>query len=160
MSSGQPTKSKNLGTDSLWGGPLDIIIIFTAPGRQAGGPHTAGISYAKAKTMRGFPEPALEHQKTFQKVQWWVSGAGFLPCGWACWAHHSRNQPSFLFHCVLVWWWLILGMFIPNWQELCIQGQILFSSGGGWIFVGMTSFLWSTEFVFTLTWLLLWSSVP
>lgn len=42
------------------------------------GPALVCLSYAKVK-MPCFPEPALESQRTFQKVQWPVSGAGFLP---------------------------------------------------------------------------------
>lgn len=104
-------------------GPL-CVVILTAPGGQE-----AGSCYCwpllcqsqNADWVRGLPR---------RFGDWWVV-QDFFPLWLSLiWAHHSRNQPSFLFHCVWVQWWLIpRGMFIPNWQELCIQGHILLTVG-------------------------------
>ena len=128
-----PLKAKSWHWFSVRRGPLMSSSYSLPLGGKQEGPHTAGISYAKAKTRRLFLSQHWSVSRLFRRCSdgWVVQD--FFPLWLSLlWAHHSRNQPSFLFHCVLVWWWLIpRGMLIPNWQELCIQGQILLAVGEG-----------------------------
>lgn len=145
-------------------GPLILSYSLPLGGKQEG-PHTAGISYAKAKTMRVF-WASIRASEDFSEgsvMGEWCRISSH--CGWACSGqfHHSRNQPSFLFHCVLVWWWLPLrGMFIPKLAGAVYSRANFVSSGGRVNICRHDLFLSEAlEFVFTLTWLtLLWSSVP
>lgn len=67
-----PHREEDLGIWLIWGGG-PLCLHFHRPWGQK------RRSWYRWPESKCFPEPALESQRTFQKVQWSVSGAGFLP---------------------------------------------------------------------------------
>lgn len=88
-----PYQEENLGIwFTLRRGPL-CDIMFTALGGQERESWYCLPLVCWSQNAECFPEPALESQRTFQKVQWWVSGADFSHCGWA-WSGHTAVETS------------------------------------------------------------------